>query len=164
MKTSSLAIVVLAVLMGLSAPTPAQYPKVPSDVQAATDALLNETRRLSDQAWKRALPVIEQEARLGKPYIPWAARPTDLPQAEIPAFPGAEGGGAYAFGGRGGRVVVVTSLADRGPGTLRDACERGGARIIVFNVAGIIRLQSPLIVRAPYVTIAGQTAPGAGCA
>jgi hypothetical protein len=48
------------------------------------------------------------------------------------------------------------------PGTLRDACEKGGARIIVFNVAGIIRLKTPLIIRAPYITIAGQTAPGDG--
>jgi hypothetical protein len=59
-------------------------------------------------------------------------------------------------------VYVVTSLADAGPGTLREACEQGGARIIVFNVAGIIRLKTPLIIRAPYITIAGQSAPGDG--
>ncbi len=53
-------------------------------------------------------------------------------------------------------------MDDDGPGTFREACETGGARIIVFNVAGIIRLKSPLIIRAPYVTIAGQTAPGNG--
>ncbi len=162
MKKSSIGILVLTSVIGIISPTSAQYPKVPPDVQAATDALMNETQRLSDEAWERALPVIEREARRGKPYVPWAARPTDLPQAEIPAFPGAEGGGAYTFGGRGGKVLVVTSLADRGPGTLREACEQGGARIIVFNVAGIIRLKSPIIVRAPYVTIAGQTAPGDG--
>ena len=79
MKTPSLTIVVLAFLIGISTPTPAQYPKVPSDVQAATNALLKETHRLADEAWERALPVIEQEARQGKPYVPWAARPTDLP-------------------------------------------------------------------------------------
>jgi len=59
-------------------------------------------------------------------------------------------------------VYVVTSLEDSGPGTLRWACEQGGARIIVFNVAGIIHLKSPVIVRAPYITIEGQSAPGDG--
>lgn len=140
----------------------AQYPDVPEDVKAETAAMMKEAMRLSDAAWEKALPVIKKEALEGKPYIPWAHRPTDLPQATLRAFPGAEGGGAYSFGGRGGKVYVVTSLDDRGQGTFRWACEQGGARIIVFNVAGIVRLESPLIIRAPYLTIAGQTAPGDG--
>ncbi len=140
----------------------AQYPDVPRDVQEKTGIMMNQAMEASARAWQKAWPVVRQEARQGKPYIPWAFRPTDLPQSAIPAFPGAMGGGAYSFGGRGGRVIVVTSLADSGPGTLREACETGGARIVVFNVAGIIRLQSPVIVRAPYITIAGQTAPGDG--
>lgn len=140
----------------------AQYPKIPAVAKKTSDSLLAEAERKSEIAWQKALPIIEAEAKKGKPYIPWAARPVDLPQSDIPAFPGAEGGGAFSFGGRGGQVYVVKSLADSGPGTLRDACEQGGARIIVFNVAGIIRLKTPLIIRAPYITIAGQTAPGDG--
>src|SRR6185369_13210967 len=105
------------------------------------DSLLGAERARSDEAWLKAKPIIEEEARHGKPFIPWAQRPYDLPQAGIPAFPGAEGGGMYSFGGRGGKVIVVTSLDDRGPGTLREACEQGGARTIVFNVAGIIHLK-----------------------
>ncbi len=140
----------------------AQYPQIPQDVQKATNEMMDAARRQSDIAWQKALPIIEQQAKEGKPYIPWAGRPYDLPQANIVAFPGAEGGGAFSFGGRGGKVIVVTSLEDSGPGTLREACEQGGARTVVFNVAGIIRIKTPLIIRAPYITIAGQTAPGDG--
>jgi hypothetical protein len=140
----------------------AQYPKIPDDVKKTSDDMMNATLRQSDIAWEKAKVIMEKESKEGKPYIPWAGRPTDLPQADIAAFPGAEGGGAYSFGGRGGRVIVVKNLNDSGPGSLRDACEQGGARIVVFNVAGIIRLKTPLIIRAPYITIAGQTAPGDG--
>ncbi|MFT3781309.1 MAG: hypothetical protein QM790_04775 [Nibricoccus sp.] len=86
----------------------------------------------------------------------------ELPQATIPAFPGAEGGGMYSFGGRGGKVFVVTNLNDSGLGSFREACEAAGPRVIVFNVAGIIRLKDRIRVRAPYITIAGNTAPGDG--
>lgn len=162
MKKRFLALAILAAGAGVGKKAQAQYPTIPPDVQRWSDSLLDAARRHSDSAWQKAWPVIDEDAKHGKPYIPWASRPTDLPQASIPAFPGAQGGGAYSFGGRGGKVYVVTSLADSGPGTLREACEKGGARIVVFNVAGIIRLKTPLIIRAPYITIAGQTAPGDG--
>ncbi len=152
----------MAVGLGYSGQVKAQYPDVPDSVKARAEALLKETFRRSDSSWKVAFPIVDNDARHGKPYIPWASRPTDLPQSSLKAFPGAEGGGMYSFGGHGGKVLVVTSLEDTGPGTLRWACEQGGARIIVFNVAGIIRLTSPIIVRAPYVTIEGQSAPGDG--
>lgn len=140
----------------------AQYPTIPPEVQRASDSLMRAAEAHSDTAWWAAWPVIQKEAREGKPYIPWASRVDELPQADIPAFPGAEGGGKYSFGGRGGRVIVVTNLNDAGPGSFRWACEQGGARVVVFNVAGIIRLKTPLMIRAPYITIAGQTAPGDG--
>ncbi|GAA4206227.1 thrombospondin type 3 repeat-containing protein [Pedobacter jeongneungensis] len=140
----------------------AQYPNIPADVKKASDSMLKEAYHQSDIAWEKAKPIMAKEAAEGKPYIPWAGRPNDLPQSKLLAFPGAEGGGAYSFGGHGGRVIVVKNLNDSGPGSLRDACEQGGARIVVFNVAGIIRLKTPLIIRAPYITIAGQTAPGDG--
>jgi hypothetical protein len=140
----------------------AQYPSVPKEVQEETAKMMKEAQRKSDEAWAKAWPIIDAEAKKGKPFIPWAARPTDLPQAEIPAFPGAEGGGKFSFGGRGGKVYVVTNLNDDGEGSFRWACEQGGARIVVFNVAGIIRLQSPVIIRAPYITIQGHSAPGDG--
>lgn len=140
----------------------AQYPKIPPEVQAKADSALAEAKKRSDKAWEKALPIIQRDEKAGKPYVPWANKPTDLPSASIPAFPGAEGGGMYTPGGRGGRVFVVTSLADHGPGTLREACEQGGARIVVFNVSGIIHLTEPLSIRAPYITIEGQSAPGDG--
>ncbi|MEJ6981422.1 polysaccharide lyase [Pedobacter sp. P351] len=162
MKDNLRRLLLPVLVLGLIHTAVAQYPSIPPEVSKATNAMMADANRKSDIAWQKALVVIEQQAKEGKPYIPWAGRPYDLPQADILAFPGAEGGGAYSFGGRGGKVIVVTSLADSGPGTLRDACEQGGARTVVFNVSGIIRIKTPLIIRAPYITIAGQTAPGDG--
>lgn len=80
--------------------------------------------------------------------------------AQLPAFPGAEGYGALASGGRGKAVYHVTSLGDEGPGTFRDAVS-GPGRTVVFDCSGVIRLKSRVNV-ASDITIAGQTAPGAG--
>jgi hypothetical protein len=81
---------------------------------------------------------------------------------EMPAFPGAEGFGAHTPGGRGGKVIPVVNLNDSGPGSLRAACEAAGPRIVLFRVGGIIDLKSKIKVSKPYLTLAGQTAPGDG--
>jgi hypothetical protein len=82
--------------------------------------------------------------------------------ASLPAFPGAEGFGSTTPGGRGGRVIFVTNLKDAGPGSLRAACEAEGARIALFRVSGTIQLKRDITVKNPYLTIAGQSAPGDG--
>jgi hypothetical protein len=140
----------------------AQYPTVPPAVQKAEDDRRAAYETPEDEAWAKAQPELEAWAKKGKPYLPGAAKPADLPQADIPAFPGAWGGGMYSFGGRGGKVYVVTSLDDSGPGTLREACNAVGPRVVVFHVGGTIRLKNRIRIRAPYITIAGQTAPGDG--
>ena len=83
-------------------------------------------------------------------------------QRELPVFPGAEGFGTRTPAGRGGKVIEVTSLADSGPGSLRDALMHEGRRIIVFRCSGTIVLKSLLFISHPYVTLAGQTASGDG--
>lgn len=92
-----------------------------------------------------------------------AQQQSGLPGANsIPgAFPGAEGFGRYATGGRGGKILIVTNLLDKGPGSFREAAEAGIPRFIVFAVSGTIHLDSKLTI-GPNVTIAGQTAPGDG--
>ena len=164
-------LIVATMLAASSLSVSAQYPTIPDSVKVREAEENTLWEQQNDAAWQKAMPVVVQNMFEGKPFVPQCSKPSDLKQAAIPAFPGAEGGGMYSFGGRGvnylgapvdSRVFVVTSLADSGPGTLREACEAGGPRVVVFNVAGEIKLKRPINIVAPYITIAGQTAPGDG--
>ncbi len=94
-----------------------------------------------------------------------AAQATSVPVAEcVRAFAGAEGAGACAAGGRGGRTIEVTTLADDGPGSLRAAIAASGPRIVRFRIAGTIRLASDLVIRDGRITIDGRTRHGRGIA
>ncbi|MGD9528823.1 hypothetical protein [Pseudonocardia sp.] len=95
---------------------------------------------------------------------PPVAAPADA--SGVLAFPGAEGFGARATGGRGGKVITVTTLDTTGPGSLQEALDTPGPRIVVFAVSGVIADASganvQLTITEGDLTIAGQSAPGAG--
>ncbi|MEQ1850871.1 MAG: hypothetical protein ABMA01_04675 [Chthoniobacteraceae bacterium] len=103
-------------------------------------------------------------ARPAAPAFLWKDIPLrdPLPPQFEPAFEGAEGFGAIAKGGRGGREIVVENLADSGPGSLRAAVQAKGPRTVTFRVGGIIPLKSPLQITEPFLSILGQTAPDGG--
>ncbi|MDD5620070.1 MAG: pectate lyase [Proteiniphilum sp.] len=119
---------------------------------------------------EKNIPVIErpeQEKPIAeKPDQPGGTTghtyPTPVTEAAL-AFPGARGGGIYTSGGRGGKVIRVTTLEDHGlPGSLRHAVNQPGARIVLFDVSGTIRLRSELKITQGNLTLAGQSAPGGG--
>ncbi|MEI6465364.1 MAG: hypothetical protein WCQ89_11630, partial [Verrucomicrobiota bacterium] len=98
------------------------------------------------------------------PKLLWTEVPLrePLPTKFESAFDGAEGFGAIAQGGRGGRELAVENLNDSGPGSLRAAVEAKGPRLVVFRVGGTIELKKLLTIREPFVTILGQSATGDG--
>lgn len=107
-------------------------------------------------ACKKSVKVVDD-----KQIIPEPGKPIPQQEAAI-AFPGAEGFGKVASGGRGGKVIKVTNLNDTGVGSLRAAIAESGPRIVVFDVSGNIKLSSRIQIKNGNVTIAGQTAPGDG--
>ncbi|PAL22133.1 pectate lyase [Sphingopyxis sp. GW247-27LB] len=100
-------------------------------------------------------------ALLMAPALP--ASPAFAADSAAKAFPGAVGPAAATPGGRGGRIIRVTTLAPDGPGSFKAAVEAKGPRIVVFEVGGVIDMgRTTLTITEPYLTIAGQTAPGPG--
>jgi hypothetical protein len=94
---------------------------------------------------------------------PTPARAQEASTTQQIAFPGAVGWAATTPGGRGGEIIRVTNLNSEGPGSLRAAVETAGPRVVVFEVGGVIDLnRRTLVVREPFLTIAGQTAPSPG--
>jgi hypothetical protein len=113
----------------------------------------------SDPLTRGEAATVMRRAKSGPDPTP---TPTPSP-GPLPAFPGAQGFGSMTIGGRGGRIIEVTNLNDSGPGSFRQAVElESGPRIVVFRTGGVIHAASRIRVQNPYVTIAGQTAPGNG--
>jgi len=107
------------------------------------------------------IPMVLKALEPKTPKNPGTPRPF-TPMAGRPVFPGAEGFGTDTPAGRGGKIIEVTTLADDGPGSLRAALNDPEPRIIVFRAGGIIELKKLLFIAHPFVTMAGQTAPGGG--
>lgn len=138
----------------------------------AVGGLGGKKNRMGDFAYYLSEPIIENDCKGVGPFV-WASMEYealhnidyhDLPEeGTIAAFPGAEGGGMWVTGGRGGKVLKVTSLADDGSeGTLRWALNQKGPRMILFEVSGTIELESMLHVTEGDFTLAGESAPGDG--
>ncbi|WP_246737302.1 pectate lyase [Nordella sp. HKS 07] len=105
------------------------------------------------------------EVNLSAQAEPVKALSPQLPDGSQRAFPTAEGFGAAAKGGRGGAVIYVTNTDEAGPGSLRECIEATGPRTCIFRVGGTIQLdKGSLVIRNPFITIAGETAPGGGIA
>ena len=135
-----------------------------ASLSAVAPAALSAAERIALVSELQARPALNsQSTRVESQTYNSITHPRSPDNNQLAAFPGAEGLGAQARGGRGGDVYHVTNLDDTGPGSLRYGIETAsGPRTIVFDVGGTIDLRSRLVIERPYLTIAGQTAPGNG--
>jgi len=107
---------------------------------------------------------MDSKVSVPDPYL-WlifSGGPKPLPEKFLPAFPGAEGLGSMTTGGRGGKVIYVTSLNSDGPGSFAEALNTTGPRIVLFNVSGQIILPKDVWITEPDMTVIGYSAPGEG--
>ncbi len=129
------------------------------DRLAGSGVPLQESKDADREAMAAAIAAVTE----AEPAFPWTPPETESSMGRPLAFPGAEGLGAYAQGGRGGDLYVVENLNDNGKGSLRYGIESAtGPRTIEFAVSGEINLQSRLYIKKPFLTITGQKAPGEG--
>ncbi len=116
--------------------------------------------------WRVRVEWVRRAVIVGVGLVGWAISAPGHAAKWGDAFPGSEGFGSKSLGGRGGEVLIVDSLFDKvanpPEGTLRWALQQRGPRIVIFRIAGTIELVGRLEIREPFVTIAGQTAPGGG--
>ncbi len=141
----------------LAAPVEARVRTLEPAVAEKTAAVIRDAYAAAGAARKFSLQFKPDGREGSDDFCEWLAA-----DSRTLAFPGAEGVGKWSRGGRGGAVHEVTNLHDSGPGSLRAAVEARGPRTVVFRVSGTIHLRSRMRITHPFITIAGQTAPGDG--